>query len=52
MARGGRIHWGDVSLRKVNENDVDANDESCSLEYFKKHFKKVAFIQAREARND
>jgi hypothetical protein len=44
----GRIHWGDVSLRKVNEADVDTSDASCSLEYFKKHFKKVAFIQARE----
>jgi hypothetical protein len=48
----GRIHWGDVSLRKVNENDVDADDASCSLEYFKKHYKKVAFMQAKEARND
>lgn len=45
----GRIHWGDVSLRKVNETDADTDDASCSLEYFKKHFKKVAFIQAREA---
>ena len=44
----GEIHWGDVRLRKVNENDVDADNASCSLEYFKKYYKKVAFIQSRE----
>lgn len=42
------IYFGRVALDKVNANDSEDRDISCSLEYFEENFRKVAFLTGKE----
>jgi hypothetical protein len=42
------IYFGRVSLNKVNANDSEDCDISCSLEFFEENFRKVAFLTSKE----
>jgi len=44
----GSILFGLVCLYKVNAADSEDRNASCSLEYFRANYKKVAFLTNRE----
>ena len=44
----GSIHFGLVCLDKVNAADSEDRHASCSLEYFRANYKKVAFLTNKE----